>query len=101
MDEFSLLGCLSTGSGCLLGNQLDLNFMIPSSSLNLGSVVASAVPLLTPLDLLEDDGTTDIQGSVTSYSYSPPSTAPVPEPSTLIMLGGGLAMLTVLRRRLA
>ena len=100
MDEFSLLGCLSTGSGCLFGNELDLNFMIPAGSLNLGSVAAQSVFPLTPLDLLEDDGTTDIQGSVTGYSYSPPSNA-VPEPGLLILLGSGLAALTVFRRKLA
>src|SRR5712691_7127437 len=33
-DEFSLLGCLTTGSGCLFGNQLDANFRILATGLN-------------------------------------------------------------------
>jgi hypothetical protein len=100
MDEFSVLACLTTGSGCFVGNELDLNFMIPSSSLDSASAVAESVPLLTPLDLLEDDGTTDVQASVTSYAYSYSSTPPptVPEPGTAMLLGIGLAMTTLLRR---
>jgi hypothetical protein len=103
MDEFSVLACLTTGSGCVFGNELDLNFMIPSGSLDSASAVAESVPLLTPLDLLEDDGTTDIQASVTSYAYSysstpPPPPPPVSEPGSAFLLGIGLAMTTLLRR---
>ncbi len=65
--DLSLLGCLSTGSGCLVGNYLSANFQIPSSSLNSAGVTAQSVPFLyPPLDLLEDDGNTEYQGFVNS-----------------------------------
>lgn len=97
MDEFSVLGCLSTGIyGCSGGNQLDLNFMIPAGSLNAVNVTAQSVPLLTPLDLLEDDGTTDIQGSVTSYSYSS-AVSTTPEPTSIALYGSGLIALALKR----
>jgi hypothetical protein len=67
--DLSLLGCLTTGSDCAVGNQLDANFKIAAASLNAQDVVALAFFPITPLDLLEDDGVTDIQGSVTKYSY--------------------------------
>ena len=79
-DNISLLGCLTTGSGCNLGNELAANFRIPLGSLNSQNVAAQGIPNLNPsLDLLEDDGVTDIQGSVTTYSY-------IPEPWTVALL---------------
>jgi hypothetical protein len=89
-NEFSLLGCLTTGDGCLVGNYLAMNFAIPSADLN--STSATAIPFLTPLDLLEDDGSTDIQGTVTSYSYTSPPVAS-PEPSAFVLLCCGLILL--------
>jgi hypothetical protein len=71
------LACLTTGSGCPLGNQLDANFSIVAGGLNSQNVAATGMGL-APLDLLEDDGVTDIHGSVTSYSQTA-----VPEPSSL------------------
>ena len=83
--DLSLLGCLSTGSGCLLGNELAANFQIPMAGLNSTNVAAHAIPGLSPsLDLLEDDGVTDIQGSVTKYSYS--GATATPEPSAIVPL---------------
>ena len=88
-DDISLLGCLLSGSGCFVGNQLAVNFKIPSVQLNAQNVTAQAIFGLTPsLDLLEDDGVTDIQGSVTNYSYT--GVASVPEPSALMLLGSVL-----------
>lgn len=46
---------------------------------------AQAITLLTPLDLLEDDGITGIQGTVARYSYTPSSG--VPEPSSPALVG--------------
>jgi hypothetical protein len=97
MDQISMLGCLTTGSGCLLGNYLALNFMIPAAGLNLSGVSAQPIFGLTPLDLLEDDGTTDIQGSVTGYAYTGQGATPTPEPGTLTLLASG-ALLTGVRR---
>ena len=81
--DLSMLGCLSTGSGCLTGNELAVNFSIPAPGLNQTNAAAQAIfGLNPPVDLLEDDGVTDIQGSVTNYSYSS-----VPEPSALGIMG--------------
>jgi len=96
-DQFSVLGCLIDASSCLLGNELDLNFMIPDPQLLQTGVSAQPIPALLPLDLLEDDGNTDIHGTVSSYSYAADSA--VPEPSTLGMFGAALASLTILGLR--
>jgi hypothetical protein len=84
-DDIGLFACLTTGSGCLFGDYLSVNFEIPAASLNSTNVAASLNPGLNPsFDLLEDDGVTDVQGSVTSYSYT--GTSPAPEPSFLVPL---------------
>jgi len=102
LDEFSVLGCLSTGEfGCGGGNQLDLNFIIPADLLNGENAAAQSVPFLTPLDLLEDDGATDIQGNVAGYSYTP-AVGVTPEPSSFLLFVSGslaLALLRLKRRR--
>jgi hypothetical protein len=88
--DISILGCLSTGSGCTLGNELDANFSIPVVGLNAHGVSAAAIPGLVPsMDLLEDDGVTDIQGSVTGYDYVG-SVAPTPEPSELVPVSAAI-----------
>ena len=91
-DQLTLFACLTTGSGCNQGNELDLSLMIPAASLNSQNVVAQAIPNLPPLDLLEDDGVTDIQGSVTSYSYSQ-----TPEPAVTALVGAGLIAVGLIR----
>ena len=89
---FSILACLTTGSGCVFGNQAAFNFQIPFSLLLAQNVAASSVPSLTPLDLLEDDGVTDIQGTVNGYSYQAATpVGQVPEPATLVLVGAGVA----------
>lgn len=95
--DFSLLGCLTTGNGCLLGNQLDANFEIAAAGLNATGVAATGMDQPHPLDLLEDDGVTDIHGDISTYSYT--SSSPVPEPSSLFLLCCALA-LVVGRKRL-
>ena len=89
-DDLSFLGCLTTGSGCIFGNQLDANFRILATGLNAQNVAATGLDQPHPLDLLEDDGITDIHGTITSYSYTGGVSA-VPEPSTVILLGSILA----------
>jgi PEP-CTERM motif len=96
MDQFSVLGCLVDPVSCLQGNELDLNFQIPSAGLNQTGVSAQFIPALLPLDLLEDGGNTEIQGSLSGYSYA--STALVPEPSTMLLFAASLAGLLVSRR---
>jgi hypothetical protein len=96
-DQFSLFACLNTGTGCATGNQLSASFQIPALSLNSQSVPATGLDQPHPFDLLEDDGTTDIQGSVTSYSYTAPPPS-VPEPPTLALIGGTLALLGAWKR---
>jgi hypothetical protein len=99
-DEFNLLGCLTTGSGCLVGNQLDATFEILASALNSPNVAATGLDEPHPLDLLEDDGSTDIHGSITAYSYTGPVNT-VPEPRSMPWLSGALVALvaTYGRRR--
>lgn len=94
--DISLLGCLSTGSGCNVGNELDANFRIANIDLQSANAAAFLIPGLNPsLDLLEDDGVTDIQGSVMSFSNSS-----VPEPSAIGLVAAGLAVLTIRKKRL-
>jgi hypothetical protein len=96
MDQFSVLGCLVDPVSCSQGNELDLNFQIPSAGLNQTGVSAQFIPALLPLDLLEDGGNTEIQGSLSGYSYA--STAQVPEPSTVLLFAASLAGLLAPRR---
>jgi hypothetical protein len=101
-DVFSGLGCMIDPSTCLQGNELDLNFQIPASGLTQSGVVAQGVPGIIPsMDLLEDGGSTDIQGTVTGYSQTAPETATVPEPSTIVfsLLGGAFLLGSDLRRK--
>jgi len=96
-DQFSLLACLTTGGGCAGGNQLDANFQIPATMLNSQNVAATGLDQPHPLDLLEDDGTTDIHGSISAYNYNGPASA-VPEPSLAVVLGCVLAGLVAANR---
>jgi hypothetical protein len=87
--DVSMLACLTTGAfGCAASNQLALEFGIPLAGINSQNVTAQSLPLLTPFDLLEDDGTTDIHASVDKYSH----TSAVPEPGSLLLLGFGLTL---------
>ena len=95
-DQFSLLGCLTSGSDCLVGNELTANFEIPDTLFNAQNVAATGLDQPHPLDLLEDDGSTDIHGSITSYS-GPASVKP--EPGTASLLGTGIALLALVKRR--
>jgi len=90
-DQVSILACLTTGSACNQGNELDLDFMIPAANLNGQNVVAQGILNLLPLDLLEDDGVIDIHGSITNYSYTAGS--PAPEPSAFVLAVAGLLMM--------
>lgn len=92
--DFSLLGCLSTGDGCNAGNELDANFAIASADLGSSNAAAQLIPGLSPaLDLLEDDGLTDVQGTVNTFSS-------VPEPATggLLAVGAGALLLRLKKR---
>ena len=93
-DDISLLGCLTTGSGCFVGNQLTANFRIPAASLNSVNIAATGLDQPHPLDLLEDDSFTDIHGSIATYSYFGNGNA-TPEPSTGASLLAALIALTV------
>lgn len=96
-NDLTLKGCLTTGSGCDVGNQLSAMFRIPSAGLNSQNVVAIGLDPPHPLDLLEDDGVTDIQGTITSYSYDGAPSA-VPEPSPVGLVACFLAGLVAAHR---
>jgi hypothetical protein len=84
-DDISLLACLTTGSACAGGNQLTANFQIPAAMLNSQNVTATGLDEPHPLDLLEDDGVTDIHGSIDRFSQTGGASA-VPEPAPLPLL---------------
>lgn len=99
-DDLSLLACLTTGSDpCppFVGNGMTANFRIPAAMLNSQNVTAIGLDLPHPLDLLEDDGITDLHGSITSYSNTSSANA-VPEPCSAILLGCSLIALAAGRR---
>jgi hypothetical protein len=87
-DQVSILACLTTGSACNQGNELDLNFSVLPTNLNVQNAAAQEIAGLLPLDLLEDDGVTDIHGSVNTYSYI--GASPVPEPVGMPFVATGL-----------
>jgi hypothetical protein len=95
--DLSVLACLTTGSACNQGNFLAANFRIPAASLNAQNVTATPIPALLGFELIEDDGVTDIQGTVDKYSYSG-NAAPVPEPAAAIPLCAALAAMAALRK---
>lgn len=97
-DDFSLLGCLTTGGNCASGNQLTANFRIPAASLTLLNVAATGLDEPHPLDLLEDDGITDIHGSITLFSNA--NAAQVPEPGPAVPVGLALIIAGVFSRSL-
>jgi hypothetical protein len=97
-DQVSILACLTTGSACNQGNELDLDFMIPAANLNDQNVVAQGILNLLPLDLLEDDGVTDIHGSITNYSYTAGSSAPEPSAFVLAVAGLLIMILNLIKR---
>jgi hypothetical protein len=97
-DDVFLSVCLTTGSACDQGDELLLDFMIAASELNSASTPASYISgLYPPLNLLEDDGQTDIQGSVTSYSYTSSALGVTPEPASFVLCGSGLLALALAR----
>jgi hypothetical protein len=96
LDLFSLLGCLSTGSACDQGNELTLNFVVASTLINSTQAPALSIGGIVPLDLLEDDGATEIQASLQTYSYT---SAAVPEPAAFYLLGSVIFSIVLARIR--
>jgi hypothetical protein len=95
--DVSVKACLTTGTDCDQGNFLAAIFTIPTASLNAQNVTTTAFPGQLPFELIEDDGVTDIHGSVLTYSYS--GNAAVPEPVTAIPVCAALAAIAALRKR--
>lgn len=94
-DQFSVVARLPPDGNCSLGNELLLTFIGPSGSLsgNTSTNIPHAAFTsqnggIPPVELLEDSGATDIQGSVSTYTYTPSS--PVPEPASFVLLGSGV-----------
>ncbi len=91
--DLSLLGCLTTGSACDQGNQLNLNFQILAAQLHSPTPTPNPIAGLLPFELLEDDGVTDIHGSLSSGSLSA-----IPEPIQIMPLSVMIAALLWTRR---
>jgi hypothetical protein len=98
VDQFFMLACLVDQNTCQQGNQLALNFALPQAQLQFGSATPQTIPGLLPMDLLEDSGSTDIQGTLTTYAFRE-SAAPTPEPTAFALTGLSLIGLAVLVRR--
>jgi len=99
-DDISLLGCLTTGSGTcppLVGNGITANFSIPDALLTSQNVAATGLDEPHPLDLLEDDGITDLHGSISTYSFTG-SVTEAPEPSSAVCIACALAALLLVRK---
>jgi len=94
--DFSLLACIS-GAECSSGNALTANFQILTSMLNGSGVAATGLDQPHPLDLLEDDGTTDIQGSINTYSGTTNAVV-TPEPASGSLLAVGLYAMAMVNR---
>jgi len=113
-DQFSVFGCLTN---CATGNQLALEFSLPAAALGASGFTAP-IPALLPMDLLEDDGNTDIQGTVSTYNYQGPGTdngpgtgtgpgpgtgtgpaTDAPEPASFVLAGLSLITIGAARRR--
>lgn len=83
-DQVSLLACLTSGGGCSFGNQLTANLQVPAAMLNSQNLQATGLDQPHPLDLLEDDGTTDIHGTILSWTNT--ALVDAPEPSSVLLL---------------
>jgi hypothetical protein len=94
-SDFSLLACIS-GADCFTGNALTANFRILTSMVGGADVTVTGLDQPHPLDLLEDDGTTDIHGSIDTYSGT--ATAVTPEPDSGSLLAIGLSAVALVNR---
>jgi hypothetical protein len=65
------------------------------TGLNSQNVTATELDQPHPLDLLEDDGNTEVQGGITGYSYVNTVTTPTPEPSSLRLFTAAAASVLV------
>lgn len=93
--DLSLQGCLSSGSGCNVGNELAANFQVLATNFQSPNAPAGPIAGLNPaLDLLEDDGVTDIQGTVASFSNTI-----APEPDSIGLFAIGSIVLFFLKSR--
>ena len=95
--ELSLLACLTSGSNCAVGNQLTANFRILAASLTSMNAPATGLDPPHPLDLLEDDGVTDLQGTIANHSYL--GVAGVPEPGSVLLVSSALAAILIQMKR--
>lgn len=104
-DDFSLFACLA-GFDCSVGNSLSASFRIPAASIGALNVAAIGLDPPHPFELLEDDGITDLHGSISLYSNtSPGTTTPTtttPEPPSAVLTALPLLgiVLSTLKRKL-
>lgn len=94
-DDFSLLACL-TATDCTSGNELTANFRIAAANIDGTAVPVTDLDQPHPLDLLEDDGTTDLHASISTYTNTAQSL--LPEPNFLPLCALASLVLTISRR---
>ena len=85
--DFSLYGCIADAD-CSIGNALSASFSIPAGSLGGSDVATTGLDEPHPFELLEDDGVTDLHGSIGTYSNT--ALVTTPEPASSVLVGSAL-----------
>ena len=85
--DFSLYGCIADAD-CSIGNALSASFRIPAGSLGGNHVATTGLDEPHPFELLEDDGVTDLHGSISTYSNT--ALVTTPEPASSVLVGSAL-----------
>ncbi len=81
--DFSVYGSVADAD-CSIGNALSASFSIPAGSLGGMNVAATGLDEPHPFELLEDDGVTDLHGSISMYSNTALVTTPEPASGVLV-----------------
>ena len=81
--DFSVYGCVADAD-CSIGNALSASFSVPAGSLGGMEVGVIGLDGPHPFELLEDEGITDLHGSISLYSNTALVTTPEPASGVLM-----------------